>query len=140
MNYTNERWFKVHQRLFDSSIWEEDPVTRIVWLTLLALAQEPSNLAHGNGSVIITPGNLRRKALVKPEEFERAIGRLLAPDPFSRTEPGRPRLELLENGYRVPAFELYNSRERYESYIERARKGGKARVEKAERGEDGKFK
>jgi len=139
MKYWNEPWFKIQRRLFDSSVWEEDPATRIVWLTLLALAQDPANLAHGPGVVIITPGNLRRKAFVSPEQFEHAMERLLSPDPYSRTEPGKSRLEVLENGYAIPAFEEYNDPAAYQRYLDTRRAAGRARAATATRGEKGRF-
>jgi hypothetical protein len=138
MKYWDEPWFKVQRRVFESSIWEEDPATRIVWLTLLALAQMPEHLHHGAGCVIITPGQLRRKAHVSPEQFEQAIKRLLTGDPFSRTGPGNARLEVLENGYRIPAFGDYNDPEFYKRWLESKRAGGRIRAANAPR-EGGRF-
>lgn len=136
--YKNEPWFKINRRLFASSVWEEDLHTRIVWLTLLALAQEPANQNMGPGVIAITPGNLMRMALVSREQLEDALKKLTAPDPFSRTDPGKARLEVLENGYRIPAFELYNDRDVYENWKEQKREAGRRRAENAVR-EGGKF-
>ena len=136
--YTHEAWFKLQSRMFESSIWEEDLATRVVWITLLALAQTPENMNNGPGMVLITPGNLMRKALVTKEELEHSLTKLVAPDSMSRSET--PRLEILPNGYRIPAFEKYNDYERWERFKERARKGGEARMAKEpERDESGKF-
>jgi hypothetical protein len=135
--HSKESWFKLQGRLLESSVWEEDPATRIVWITLLALAQKVESRNDGPGVVLITPGNLIRKAFVSKAEFEHAIERLTAPDPLSRTNA--PRLEVLPNGYRIPAFEQYNDTEIWERWRERASKGGKARAENAVRDETGKF-
>jgi hypothetical protein len=59
-DYADEPWFKIQRRVFESSVWEEDLATRIVWLTLLALAQAPEHRKLGHGTVAITPGNLLR--------------------------------------------------------------------------------
>lgn len=136
--YTKEPWFKLNFRIFDSSIWEEDVITRIVWITLLGLAQNLHNKAHGPGVVIITPGNLARKALVSREQLDAAIAKLIQPDPYSRTNAGQPRLEVLENGYRIPSFDLYHDPGHYEEVIEKRREAGKRRAAEAVR-VNGKF-
>ncbi len=131
--YKDEPWFKLNRRLFESSIWEEDLPTRIVWVTLLALAQEPANRNMGPGHVIITPGNLMRKALVTREQLDSARTALTSPDPHSRTDPGKARLEILPNGYRIPAFALYNDADSYERWKEQKREAGKRRAADAVR-------
>jgi hypothetical protein len=131
--YKNEPWFKINRRLFGSSVWEEDLHVRIVWLTLLALAQEPANQNMGPGIIAITPGNLMRMALVSRDQLEDALKRLTSPDPYSRTDPGKARLEVLENGYRIPAFELYNDRDVYDRWKEQKREAGKRRAAEAVR-------
>lgn len=136
--YSHEPWFKLSHRLFESSIWEEDLVTRIVWITLLGLAQNMHNKTHGEGTVIITPGNLARKALISREQLDHAISKLTQPDPYSRTNAGQPRLEVLENGYRIPAFDLYHDPDHYNAVIEKRREAGRRRAETAVR-EAGKF-
>lgn len=136
--YKNEPWFKINRRLFDSSVWEEDVHVRIVWVTLLALAQEPANMNMGPGVIAITPGNLMRKALVSREQLDDAIKRLTAADPYSRTDPGKARLEITENGYRIPAFDLYNDRDAYERWKDQKREAGKRRAAEAFR-INGKF-
>jgi hypothetical protein len=136
--YKDEPFFKVNRRLFESSVWEEDPATRVLWLTLLALAQDPINRSHGEGVIIITPGNLLRKAFLPRDEFDRAIQRLTSPDMHSRTNPGEARLEILENGYRIPAFAEYHDRDKYEGWLEQKRIAGQKRAARAAR-QGGKF-
>src|SRR5262245_36393008 len=103
--YTDEPYFKVQRRIFESSIWDEDPVTRIVWFTLLALAQKPEQRKLDPGVVIITPDGLAREANVKPKQLQASIEKLTAPDSRSRTQPSE-RIEVLPNGYRIINFAL----------------------------------
>jgi len=131
--YKNEPWFKINRRLFESSVWEEDVHVRIVWVTLLALAQEPANMNMGSGFIAITPGNLMRKALVSREQLDDAIRRLTSADPYSRTDPGKARLEVFDNGYRIPAFELYNDASAYERWKQQKSEAGKRRAADAVR-------
>lgn len=137
--YNGEAWFKIQHRVFSSTLWEEAPGTRIVWLTLLAEAQKPENMNNWPGTVKMAPNALRRLANLDPETFEHAMERLLVPDPYSRTRPGEPRLITIEGGWRIPAFDEYNSHEEYQARMERRRKGGLNRAQQAERDETGKF-
>lgn len=73
MGYT-----KLFESITRSSIWEESVHTRIVWITLLALADE-------NGEVRSSVPGLARTAYVTLEQCEVAIGRLSGPDPHSST-------------------------------------------------------
>jgi len=130
--YSDEPWFKLQRRLFDSSIWEEALEVRIVWITLVGLAQLPENRKHGHGAVVITRGNLARKAFVTAEQLEHALARLTAPDPTSRTrsDDGR-RVKVLENGYEIVNFALHHDVANYERMQEQRVAAGKARAEKA---------
>lgn len=129
----DEPYFKLSRRLFRSSVWEEDPATRIVWITLLHLAQLPENRKHGPGAVIITRGNLCREAFVRSEELDHALARLTTPDPTSRTDPGHGRLEVLPNGYRIRAFDAYHDTEEYEARRAKRVAAGKARAARGAR-------
>lgn len=138
--YGNEAWFKLQCRVFESTIWEEDASTRIVWVTLIAEAQRPENMNHWPGCVRMSANALRRRANVSPQEFDHAMERLMAPDNWSRTNPGQPRIIEIEGGWRIPAFEEYNDPERYRARQEIRRRGGLSRAQRAERDEEGKFK
>jgi len=72
-NYT-----KLFNSLITSTIWTEDDKTRIVWITMLALADQ-----HGEVHASI-PG-LARMAGVEIEACQAAIQKFLSPDDFSRT-------------------------------------------------------
>src|SRR3990167_4850650 len=87
MSYT-----KLHQSLLTSSVWLLDSDIRVVWITLLAMADQDGIV---EGSV---PG-LARIAGVSREACDRALAVLSAPDEDSRTktDEGR-RLRTLDDG------------------------------------------
>jgi hypothetical protein len=136
--YADEPWFKLQRRLFRSSVWEEDPATRVVWITLLGLAQLPENRKHGHGAVIITRGNLCREAFVTAEQLVHALARLTAPDPTSRTEPERGRIDVLPNGYFIRTFDRYHDADEYDRWHAQRVAAGRARAAKGKR-DKGKF-
>ncbi len=86
---------KLFNSILASTIWREDNATRIVWITLLAMADK-----HGiaEGSV---PG-LADFARVSVPACRRALARLSAPDPDSRSqEDGGRRIETIPGGWRL---------------------------------------
>lgn len=92
---------KLFQSIVTSTIWTEDDKTRIVWVTMLALADK-----HGEveGSV---PG-LARVAGVAADDCRAALRKFLSPDPDSRTKDfeGR-RIEEIEGGWVLLNYEKY---------------------------------
>lgn len=86
---------KLFSSIVTSTIWLESNATRIVWITMLALADK-----HGEvqGSV---PG-LARLAGVSVEECRAALQKFLSPDPDSRTkdDEGR-RIEEIDGGWSI---------------------------------------
>ena len=72
-NYT-----KLFNSIVTSTIWTEDDKTRIVWITMLALADQ-------NGEVHASIPGLARLSAVTLEDAESSIGKLLSPDKYSRT-------------------------------------------------------
>lgn len=72
-NYT-----KLFNSIVTSTIWTEDDKTRIVWITMLALADQ-------NGEVHASIPGLARLAGVPVESVDVAIEKFLGPDPYSRT-------------------------------------------------------
>lgn len=81
-----------------SSIWNEDSETRIVWITMLALAD-------ANGKVEGSVSGLAPVARVSLGSCEKALNRLKQPDPYSRTKEfdGR-RIEDVEGGWQISNF------------------------------------
>ena len=84
---------KLFNSIVTSTIWTEDDKTRIVWITMLALADK-----HGEVQASI-PG-LARVAGVSVADCEKALEKFLSPDPYSRTpdDEGR-RIESIEGGW-----------------------------------------
>lgn len=92
---------KLFQSILTSTIWVEPDRTRIVWITMLALADK-------NGEVQASIPGLARVAGVPISDCEDAITRFLAPDPYSRTpdDEGR-RIEKIEGGWVLLNHEKY---------------------------------
>jgi hypothetical protein len=69
---------KIYESILDSSIWSESAGTRLVWITMLAMADK-------NGVVEASVGGLARRAQVSREECEKALEVLSAPDPDDKS-------------------------------------------------------
>ena len=87
MNFT-----KLFSSITASTIWTEDSDTRVLWVTMLAMADK-------RGRVFASIPGLANIAQVPIPACERAIERFLAPDKYSRTQDreGR-RIEPHEEG------------------------------------------
>ena len=94
---------KLSASIITSSIWQEDHATRLVWITMLAMAN-PQGVVEAS-----IPG-LANIANVEVEECEQAIRKLLEPDVYSRTaeHEGR-RIEAIEGGWRILNYEKYRN-------------------------------
>lgn len=90
--------------IITSSIWNEDCYTRIVWVTMLAIADSGGVV---EGSV---PG-LAVVARVTLDECRSALAKLEAPDQYSRTPEfeGR-RIEKVDGGWRILNFKKFRDR------------------------------
>lgn len=88
-------------KILQSSIWDEDLATRVVWITLLALK-------NADGLVISTFNALHRAANVSPEQCRVALEKFLAPDPLSHTtsNEGR-RIKKVDGGWLILNHEKY---------------------------------
>ena len=84
---------KLFNSIITSTIWSEDDKTRIVWITMLAIADK-------NGEVQGSIPGLARIAGVGVEDCRASINKFLSPDPDSRTkdDEGR-RIEEIEGGW-----------------------------------------
>lgn len=89
-NYT-----KLFNSIVTSTIWTEDDKTRIVWITMLALADQ-------NGEVHASIPGLARLAGVSLADVESAINKFLNPDQYSRTptNEGR-RIAAIDGGWEL---------------------------------------
>lgn len=92
---------KLYGSILDSSVWGESKDTRLVWVTLLAMA-DPEGYVEAS-----LPG-LARRANVTIEECEAALAVLSAPDPYSKSQEhdGR-RVEKVARGWLVLNYEAY---------------------------------
>jgi hypothetical protein len=84
---------KLFSSILDSSVWLEDLPTKVLWITMLAMADE-------DGIVAASVGGLAKRAGIERDQCERGLARFLAPDPDSRSEAheGR-RIEKVPGGW-----------------------------------------
>ena len=99
---------KLHQSLVTSTIWREPSPTRIVWVTLMAIADK-------NGEVQASIPGLADLCRVTLEECEAALSSFLSPDKYSRTKTleGR-RIQEIQGGWFLinhPQYRAMASRE-----------------------------
>jgi len=97
---------KLFSEIITSTIWREDDKTRIVWITLLALADKYGNV---NASVpgLVVLANVERK------KCEGALRKLKSPDLDSRTRDydGR-RIEDIDGGWHILNYAKYRNKMR----------------------------
>lgn len=86
---------KLFVSLSNSTIWLEDSSTRIVWITMLAHADE-------NGEVMASVPGLSRMAMVSINKTRAALDKLLAPYPDLPPEDDEgPRIKEINGGWRL---------------------------------------
>lgn len=104
---------KLFSSILMSSIWEEPTETRIVWVTLLALADQ-------HGHVDGTPKSLARVARVSLKDCQRALTAFLNPDPEDRSgvDNGR-RIRPEQGGWLIINHAAYRHRMSAEERRER---------------------
>lgn len=95
---------KLFGSILDSTVWLEDAPTRLVWVTMMAMADR-------NGLVEAAVPGLAVRARVTLPECEAALVKFLAPDPYSRSEEyeGR-RIEKVDGGWRLLNHQKYRDR------------------------------
>lgn len=92
---------KLFSSILESTVWLESPETKVVWITMIALADRFGNV---DASV---PG-LAGRAGVSIKQCKEALRIFLSPDPHSRTAimAGR-RIEEVDGGWRLINYEKY---------------------------------
>ena len=97
-------YVKLFSSILDSTVWDTSPETRVVWITLLAMADR-------DGVVEAAVPGLAKRAGVTLEQCEAALARFAAPDSYSRTKAhdGR-RLEAIDGGWRLLNYEAYRDK------------------------------
>jgi hypothetical protein len=121
-NYT-----KLFNSIVTSSIWSEDDKTRILWVTLLALADR-------SGMVEAAIPGLANAARISVKDCEDALRKFESPDPYSRsTEHEGRRLKKVNGGWILLNHALYRHKmsaddraeyQRIKQAVYRARKNG----------------
>ena len=89
----SDTYTKLFSSITESTVWGEAYSTRVVWVTMLAMAD-------ARGEVYGAVPGLARRANVTLEEAETALAAFLGPDPYSRTkeQDGR-RIECIDGGW-----------------------------------------
>lgn len=107
---------KLFSSLTTSTIWCEDSNTRVVWITMLSVADR-------QGRVFASIPGLAGVARVPVDDARRAIAKFLEPDPDSRTPDydGR-RIEVIEGGWRLLNYAKYREMRDRETVLESKRR------------------
>ena len=95
---------KIHGAILRSSIWSEPQHVRIVWITLLVLAD-------ADGVVEASVGGLTHAAAVSRSECEEALGVLTGPDGDSRDGTTGERIEKVPGGWLILNHGDYRDRQ-----------------------------
>jgi len=97
---------KLFSSIVSSSIWEEDNYTRIVWITMLAMADK-------DGNVMCDIRRFAKMANIPLNKCKMAISKLSTPDPSSRTpdNEGR-RIKSVQGGWFILNYQLYREKAR----------------------------
>lgn len=97
-------FIKLFGSILRSTVWGEPDATRIVWITMMALADR-------DGIVEASVPGLAHDARVTLEQAQAALSTFLAPDPHSRTKDfdGR-RIEEVRGGWRLLNHDLYREK------------------------------
>ena len=122
---------KLHGSIIHSSVWQTPYYVRVVWITMLAMAD-------ANGLVEASIGGLTKEAAVTREECLEALESFLGPDPDSKNKDfeGR-RIEEVTGGWHVINHAQYRDRQTDAQIkaAERAKRYRQRRKEKLERDE-----
>jgi hypothetical protein len=107
---------KLFTSITESTIWREDDATRLMWITMLAMADS-------RGRVFASVPGLADRARVPVDRARIALGKFLAPDPDSRTpdHEGR-RIEAIDGGWRLLNHAKYRELRDEEAIKESKRK------------------
>jgi hypothetical protein len=99
---TMQRGFtKLFNTIVTSTIWQEDDETRIVWITMLAIADE-------FGNVFAAIPGLANVANVPVEATQKALNSLLSSDKWSRTKDfDGKRIEAIDGGWHILNYGKY---------------------------------
>ncbi len=107
MNGINlDTWSPLFSSIVMSSVWDLDPASKVVWVTMLAVKDR---VGFVSGTV---PG-LARLAKVTPDECRKALALFEAPDPDSRSkENAGIKIEAVEGGWFILGHERFQKQMR----------------------------
>ena len=96
---------KLHASIVNSSLWTEPDAVRLLFVTLLALADK-------DGMVYGSKNGISRLANIDPDESDSAWVALMSPDPDSSDTTRAPehegrRIEAIGGGFRLLNFQYY---------------------------------
>ncbi len=100
----NEGYVKLFNSILISSVWQEDDATRLLWITMLALADK-------DGYVVGSVPGLAHVARIPVPSCQKALAILAAPDPDSQNplNEGR-RIAVAERGWVVLNYRDWRKR------------------------------
>ena len=101
---------KLHGDILYSSIWAQPHPTRIVWITLLAMADR-------DGVVRASVTGLAHLARVTLDECREALACFLGPDPDSRDRTTGERIEEVPGGWLLLNHANYRDRQTHEQLL-----------------------
>jgi len=121
---------KLFSHITESTVWQEDDHTRIVWITMLAMSDR-------EGYVRASIPGLAGRARVPLVSVESALEKLSSPDKYSQTQEheGR-RIERLEGGWFILNYTKYRDMQRAEErreYMREYQRDRRAGVKKVNR-------
>jgi hypothetical protein len=120
-------YVKVFTDILQSSLWCEDSDTRVVWITMLALANQ-------DGIVRSTAPGISSQARVPVEKVREALDKFESEDPDSRTlDHGGRRVERTDGGYVILNYMKY----REMTDMAKVREQTRERVRKYRQNRDG---
>lgn len=105
---------KLHGTILDSSIWLDDHPTRLLWITMLVMADE-------RGVVQASVGGLAARARITREECEAALAKFLSPDPDSRDQTSGERIERVPGGWLILNHANYRDKQTRQQALTAAR-------------------
>jgi hypothetical protein len=86
---------KLFGTILDSTVWQEDPYTRLTWITMLAMSDK-------DGRVEASIPGLAVRAGVSIEQCKTALGKFMSPDIYSRTKDNEGRrIEEIDGGWKL---------------------------------------
>ncbi len=108
-------YVKLFSSLLDSTVWYTPPAVKVVWITMLAMADR-------DGIVEASVPGLASRAGVPREDCELALDIFLSPDLDSRTKDfeGR-RIEAIDGGWKLLNYEKYREKASKEEAAEKNR-------------------